>query len=489
MRRILIILVLLALAAAVAAWLAQDPGEIVIRWRGFEAATTFAFAAAILIGGAVIFGGLLLGGAGLIAWRRRAGLRGQIKTERVCWRSVIDGMTASVAGDPREARRAAARLKKYGGDVPIAAMFEARAAQLEGQPALAEAAWRRLAESPKTALLGYRGLAGDALARGDLPAARRAVAQAFSLAPGARWAFEAAITLAAKDGAWSDVVKILENGQVAGHVTRPRYAAARAAALAARATVHEAEGRVGEARQDLLDALKLAPRTPEIAARAALQKISDGDRGKARALAEKAFAAEPHPALAAVWADAKPNESETARAQGLLKLAQRAPQHDEAKLLTARQHLALGDADKARGILEGLTSSPHVRQRALKIMATAAAQSAGDPTAGAPWIERALSVAPDPVMLEWSHERGFVQRPARVLQGFYRALGLETTGTGVDDASPALPLDAPVGLAVAIDAPPIAGPPSPAAVAVLEPLPGPSADGDASEPPQRSNPS
>src|SRR4051812_45890273 len=158
MIRILIFLGLIAAAAFAGAWLAERPGDVVIDWLGWRIETSImvaAGAAALLGVLAVLLWSMLrflfrsprLVSHALQARRRR---RGQHSLSR--------GLIALASGDARSAQRFAREADRLAGAEPLTLLLRAQTAQLAGDRAAAEAAFRAMSERRETHVLGLRGL-------------------------------------------------------------------------------------------------------------------------------------------------------------------------------------------------------------------------------------------------------------------------------------------------------------------------------------------
>ncbi|WOI53502.1 hypothetical protein [Parvularcula sp. LCG005] len=274
-------------------------------------------------------------------------------------------------------------------------LLTAQAAQLAGDEETAKASFSAMLEAPETEFLGLRGLYLQSLAAGHRDEARDYAERAFHLRPGADWAFNAVYGLNLDRGAWGDARNALQLAQQ--HKLEPSDAVKRkeAALLTAQAyAADNAEDSV-TALRDAEAALKRAPAfTPAVVLAARLEAAA-GRRSKAGRLLDDAWAAAPHPAIARTMAELFDGESVERRAARLKKLASKAPEADESKLLIAEQDIALGDYETARQTLEPLlTGQP--RARAFTAMAHAIEGLHGRDAAQY-WFDRAAAAPLDPV--------------------------------------------------------------------------------------------
>jgi HemY protein len=193
MIRTLVFLVVVAVLALGAVWLADRPGAVALEWDGWRLDSSVAVLALVLAAAAVLLA-LLLRVAGIVRhtprnWRlaRRARRR-----ERG-YRALTHGMVAVAAGDAEEAHRQARRASGLLDDPPLTMLLSAQAAQLAGDEAAARRYFTAMLERPETAFLGLRGLLMQAERAGDKDEARHLIERAFAMRPNTPWVVSALI--------------------------------------------------------------------------------------------------------------------------------------------------------------------------------------------------------------------------------------------------------------------------------------------------------
>ena len=172
MYRIILFLVLIALAAAGAAWVADQGGDVVLSWGGWRVATSlpvFALALGIVIVAAMLAWTILRG-----LWRMPARIRRSRRERRQARgrHAITRGLLAIGHGDAAAARRHADVARRHAAHDPLALLLHAQSAQLDGDREGAQRAFRAMAEREDTRLLGLRGLFIEAQ-RADDPRRRR----------------------------------------------------------------------------------------------------------------------------------------------------------------------------------------------------------------------------------------------------------------------------------------------------------------------------
>jgi HemY protein len=398
MIRVFFFLVLVALLATGAAWIADRPGEIVITWLGWRIETSVLVAAAALVL-AVLVALLLwsvvraiLRSPDLIAMflSHRRGVRGYLAISR--------GLIAIGAGDVRAAKKAADEVAKIAPGEPLALLLNAQYAQLSGNPATAELAFRSMAERDDTKLLGLRGLYIEAQRRKDPAAARSYAEAAAKSAPSLGWASQAVLDFRCASGDWVGALAALDRNNRNGLLDKADYRRQRAVLLTAQALAAEDSDR-DRARTLALEAVKLAPALVPAAELAVRLLSEQGELRRATRIIEKAWQANPHPDLSDAYAHLRPGDSARERLARVQRLAQKAPGHAEGALAVARSALDAQEFATAREALKPLLREP--TQSVAALMAEIERRESGDEGRAREWMARALRAPRDP---KWTAE-------------------------------------------------------------------------------------
>jgi HemY protein len=401
MIRVVAFLILAGLAASGAIWLADRPGEVAITWLGYRADTSITMVVAALAVVAVLavllwsLLRLLLRSPALIArtLRERRRRAGQAAISR--------GLIAVGAGDTRAALRHAGNAARHAGAEPLALLLRAQTAQLSGDRAGADAAFRAMAERSDMRLLGLRGLYVEAQRRADFPAAQRFAEAAATAAPALAWANQAVLEFRCAADDWTGALAILENNRKSGVLDRDTYRRQRAVLLTARALAAEESDR-DAARTFAVDAVKLAPDLVPAAALAGRLLAEAGETRKAGKIVEAAWKANPHPDLAETYAHLRLSDSARDRLARIERLVREPAGHVEGALAVARAALDAHRFPTARAALAPLIAAP--TQRVAVLMAQLEKLEHGDEGRAREWMARAIRAARDPA---WTAD-GFV---------------------------------------------------------------------------------
>jgi HemY protein len=392
MIRVLLFFVVVAALALGAVWLADRPGDIAITWLGYRIETSVMVGAAALV---------LLIVATVLVWSILNGIVKAPAAVSTFWshrriskgfRAISRGIIAIGAGDALAARRYAYEARRLMPSEPLALLLGAQTAQLAGDGAEAERTFKTMAKRNDTKLLGLHGLFVEAQRKGDTAAARARAEEAAKAEPTLPWAAEAVLQYRCAEGDWSGALTALDNNRHYGLVAKDVYKRQRAVLLTGRALSGETDRET--AKGLALHALKLSPGLVPAAALAGRLLAEAGQTRKASRVIEHAWAVNPHPDLAAVYADIRPGQSSRDRLNRIRSLARVAPNHPETALAVARAALDAHEFGLVRESLAPLLSNP--TQRVAALMAELEERDGGDIGRSREWMTRALTAQRDP---------------------------------------------------------------------------------------------
>jgi HemY protein len=438
MYRIILFLLLIALAAWGAAWVADQPGEVVFPWDGGRAHVT-------LLEFAVGFGSAVV--AAVIAWsvvwalwrlpekirkarRERRHARGR--------NAITQGLLAIGHGDSAAARLHADVARRHAAGDPLTLLLHAQSAQLDGNREAAREAFHTMATREDTRLLGLRGLFIEAQRADDVVAAVAIAEEALKTAPSSTWASQAVLGFRCARGDWMGALAILDNNLASGLIDKPIYRRRRGVLLTARALELETVDR-DQAREVVMEAVKLAPTLVPAAVLSAKFQSEAHQIRRAMRLVEAAWLAQPHPDLADAYAHVKLGDSARQRLVRIETLAAKMPGHLESALAVARAAIDATEFTKAREALAPYLDAP--TQRVAMLMAEIERTEHGDTGKARAWTLRAVRALHDAV---WTAD-GYVSdrwRPVSPVSGRLDAfqwqmpLSALPSGNGAVEPSP-----------------------------------------------------
>ncbi|WKA28873.1 heme biosynthesis protein HemY [Bradyrhizobium roseum] len=435
MIRIILFLLLIALGAAGAAWVAEQTGDVVLSWGGYRAQTTlpvFVLVLGIVIVTAMMMWAILHG-----LWRTPARMRRNQRERRQARgrHAITQGLLAIGHGDSTAARIHAEAARKHAAHDPLALLLHAQSAQLDGDRDGAQRAFRAMAEREDTRLLGLRGLFIEAQRSDDPVAAVMVAEEALRMSPSSSWASHAVLGFCCAKGDWAGALKILDNNQSAGLIDKPTYRRHRGVLLTARALELEKVDR-DLARESVMEAVKLAPTLAPAAVLASKFESEAHQVRRSMRLVETAWLAQPHPDLADAYAHVKLGDSARQRLVRVETLAAKTPGHIEGALAIARAAIDASEFTKAREALAPFVAQP--TQRVALLMAEIERTEHGDSGRARAWTLRAVRALHDPA---WTAD-GYVSdrwRPVSPVTGRLDAFQWQTPVAALpSDKGPAI---------------------------------------------------
>jgi HemY protein len=422
MHRIILFLVLIALAAAGAAWIADQSGDVDLSWGVWKIHTSlpvFVLALGVVIVAAMLAWSILRG-----LWRTPERVR-RARRERRHARgrhAITRGLLAVGHGDSNAARAHADVARRLASNDPLALLLHAQSAQLDGDREGAQRAFRAMAERKDTRLLGLRGLFIEAQRAHDSHAATAIAEEALKLSRGSTWASQAVLGFRCAKGDWTGALAILDNNLASGLVDKAAWRRQRGVLLTARALELETLDR-DLSREIIMEAVKLAPTLVPAAVLASKYQSEAHQIRRSMRLVEAAWLAQPHPDLADAYAHVKLGDSARQRLVRVETLAEKAPGHIEGALAVARAAIDASEFSRAREVLAPYIANP--TQRVAMLMAEIERGEHGDTGRARAWMLRAVRARHDPV---WTAD-GYVSerwRPVSPVTGKLDAFQWQT---------------------------------------------------------------
>ena len=422
MIRIILFLALIAALAAGAAWVADQPGDVVLSWGGWQAEMAlpvFVLALGIAVTAGVILWSILHG-----LWRTPQRIRRRRHERRQARgrHAITQGLLAIGHGDASLAHRHADVARRHAGHDPLALLLAAQSAQLEGDHEGAQRAFRAMAEREDTRLLGLRGLFIEAQRADDPVSAVMIADEALKISPSSTWASHAVLGFRCAKGDWNGALSILDNNLSSGLIDKATYRRQRGVLLTARALELEKVDR-DLSRESAMEAVKLAPTLVPAAVLAAKFESEAHQVRRAMRIVEAAWLAGPHPDLADAYSHVKLGDSARQRLVRMETLAAKMPGHIEGALAVARAAIDASEFSRAREALAPFLDKP--TQRVAVLMAEIERTEHGDSGRARMWAMRAVRALHDPA---WTAD-GYVSdrwRPVSPVSGRLDAFQWQT---------------------------------------------------------------
>jgi HemY protein len=427
MIRVVVFLISVALIATGVAWFVDRPGNIAINWLGYRietSVTVAAIALLVLVAVAILLWSIVRGiwrspEQVSLFFRHRRAMKGYVAVSR--------GLIAIGAGDLSLARKTAEEAGRLSPHDPLALLLSAQSAQMAGDRAGAERAFREMTRRDDTKLLGLRGLYIEAQRRNDPQAARLAAEQAARAAPTIGWAGEAVLDDRCAAADWAGALVALD--RMKGAFNKAIYRRKRAVLLTARALAL-ADADRDTSRALVLEAVKLAPGLVPAVELAGRRLAESGDVRKARRILETAWTLNPHPDIAEAYAHLRLADSARERLARMQRLADKAPAQLESALAVARAALDAREFSAARAALARYIAAP--TRRVATVMAEIEESEHGDEGRVREWMGRAMRASGDPA---WTadgvvSDRWLPVSPKGRLDGYQWKVPLAEIGVG-----------------------------------------------------------
>src|SRR6056297_1355779 len=311
------------------------------------------------------------------------------------YRALSEGMMALASGEGNLAMSRASKAEKYLRKPALTNLITAQAAELTGDRRKAETVYKRLLKDEKTRFVGVRGLMKQKLEQGETETALKLAETAFSLKPKHPEVQDTLLQLQAETADWKGARATLNAKLKYGSLPRDVHKRRDAVLALSEARDVLDEGKDIDARESAIEANKLSPDLVPAAVLAARGYIAQGSKRNAWRVIRKAWNAQPHPDLAAVFAEIEPSETPANRVKRFAKLLKIHPQHRETRLVKAELHIAAEEFPAARRALGDL-AEVDADARALTIMAAIERGEGAADSVVKGWLARALSAPRGP---------------------------------------------------------------------------------------------
>jgi HemY protein len=393
MLRLIVTFSIIIVAALTAVWLADLGGAVSLTLSDVQievpllAAVVGLLALGLVL--AVVF--KLFNLVFSIPQKARKAMR--MRRRRMARETLATGLIAAEAGETRKALTMASKAEKLSGETALVKLLEARAAIASSNQGQAAQIFKNMLGSPRTKLLGFKGLYDLAWQEHRFVEAEEFARQAADLSTEAAWPLQAMLHFHTQHEEWDAALGRLQALSDAKHMERAEARRLRAVLLTAKAMSlpsDQLEAAFVAAREAHSLAVDLVP-AAGICAEIAERK---GDLRKARKVLEASYKAAPHPDLASQYVLLEGAPSAQERLKRAKKLAAILPEHRESKLLLAENMIDAGDFGSARvQLLAVLQSAPSVR--AYQLMAELEEAESGDIGRAREWLARAVSAPRD----------------------------------------------------------------------------------------------
>jgi len=315
--------------------------------------------------------------------------------ERRGYEALSDGLIALASGEGKVAIAKASKAEKLLNRPDLTLLLSAQAAEMSGEGKRAQGYYKKLLADDRTRFIGVHGLLKQKLAEGDTDTALKLAGKAFALRPRHEKTLETLFLLQSGKANWADARKTLEAKLKAKTLPRDVYTRRDAVLALADAREKIENGDIEAGRIAALQANRLSPDLVPAAALAAELQVLDKNPKAAIKLLKRAWAAQPHPDLAAAFAEIAPDETAKERLTRFAPLLKINPDDAETRMLSAELLIVAEDFPAARKAMAGLADT-NLTTRSLTIMAAIERGEGSPDKVVRGWLTKALSASRGP---------------------------------------------------------------------------------------------
>ena len=330
--------------------------------------------------------------------------------ERKGYQALAEGMLAVASGEGKLAQDKAVKAAKYLDQPHLTNLLAAQAAETAGDAPRAESVYRDMLADNRTRFVGVRGLMQQRMAQGDTATALKLAEKAYALKPSHAQLQDTLLMLQTREHDWKGARSTLKDKRKQGVLPQGVHLRRDAVLALQEASEVLAQGNSISAREAAISANRASPDLVPAAVLAARSYLAQKDTRNASRLLQKAWDAQPHPALAAAYAEIVPDETPAQRLRRFDDLIRQKPDHEESRLLKAELALAAEDFPAARRALGDLAET-RPTTRSLAIMAAVERGEGADDSVVRGWLARAMNASRGPqwvcdnchnIMADWS---------------------------------------------------------------------------------------
>ena len=315
--------------------------------------------------------------------------------ERRGYQALNDGLLALASGEGKLAMSKATKAEKYLRQPELTNLLTAQAAEVAGDTKKAAETYKKLIANDATRFVGVRGIMKQKLSEGDTETARKLAEKAFELKPKHEETQDVLLRLQAQAHDWAGARNTLGAKLKYGNLPRDVYTRREAVLALSEAEDIVAEDASIDVREQAIVANRLSPDLIPAAVLAARSYVAKGKPRNAVRVLKKAWEVQPHPDLAAAFAEIEPNETPQARLKRFSALTRTNPQNPETRLVLAELNIVAEDFPEARRALGDLVETA-ADARAMTLMAAIERGEGAPDSVVRGWLAKALSAPRGP---------------------------------------------------------------------------------------------
>jgi HemY protein len=395
MLRLCIVLLIITALSLSLAWVADEPGRVIVDWAQYHIETSVlvlvAASAALGASSMAIYGTLRL----LLQTPHHWSHKRLAKRQTQGLEALTEAFAAIATQDTAEAKKQIGRAQLLLPHQPLPMMLAAQVARQEGNESQARLYLEKMSKSKATGFLALRGLMENARRAGDDPSAVRYGEEALALKPQDPGLIKALAGLYAKQNRTQHALALLENAWRKRALDKDENRR-----LSAYALYENAQTLIRHKREDfaiavLEDVLRKQSDFAPAGALLAATYTKKNETKRALKILQAAWKRMPHPtlseALIACYEASTDREKVRSKIQ---KITQAHPDERESRFLSAMLALRERDLTTARSTLQQLAQGGKT-VRVCTLMSELEHLN-NDHEQAADWLKRASDAVPDP---------------------------------------------------------------------------------------------
>ncbi len=394
LRLIFLLLCITGLSLALA-WIADEPGRVIIDWGNYHLETSLlviiASVAALALVCVIIYTLFFA-----LVRSPRSWMRSQLARKQALGLSALTDTFAAIATqDIAAARKQIARARQLLPHQPLTLMLAAQVARLEGNESQARLYLEQMLKAEGTEFMALRGFIENARRSHDDDAALNYAEKALAIKPQDSWLIKTLVGLYARKGRSQDALRLLEVSARKRYISRQEFRELGAYALYENALTLKEQRRWDFAIAVLEDTLRRKPDFAPASSLLAEAYLKQNEGKRALKALTHAWKIAPHPLLTeALMRCIEASKEQKKTAAAIEKLAAHHPEHRESRFLLATLAIQQRDFDLARRLLRHLGQSEET-VRVCAMLAEIETMTENREQAGE-WLKRAGKAANDP---------------------------------------------------------------------------------------------
>ena len=400
MVRVLFYVLVIAILGAGFAWLANNPGDLVMDFGSSRVTVSVLTAVIAFVLLVVVVLLLLFVLKSVFSAPRKLSRHFEEQRQKKGRDALSSGLLAVLSGDVDTAKRMNKRVARYldSENEPLAKFLDAKTLLIENDVPGALRVYEEMSKSPKTQLAGFYGLYREAMRSGAYEAAGQYAEKASLIAPSLTWANQAMLDRLCAEGSWGKALELFDREVK----SLPRAERSDKKLTRKRVVLLTGQARdmfeyyPDDARKTALKAQKLDPSFVPATLVATDILYRQHEIGKADRLIENLWKKSPHADLASLYLNGE--ERAVDRLKKAKALAQKNPQAFESCFIVARSAFDAGELQLARDQAEkAVKIAP--RESAYLLLADIEEAQSGDQGRVRQWLSLAVRADRDPVWM------------------------------------------------------------------------------------------